>query len=88
MLKELKPAITARYRAKEIGVFGSFVRGEQNANSDIDILVEFEKEADLFDLMGISLMLEEKLQRKVDVIPKRALRKEFRETVLREVVAL
>lgn len=87
-LKALGPAITARYKVKKIGVFGSFVRGEQNANSDIDILVEFEKEADLFDLMGVSLMLEEELQRKVDVIPQRALRKEFRKTVLRETVVV
>ncbi|MBN2207690.1 MAG: nucleotidyltransferase domain-containing protein, partial [Candidatus Coatesbacteria bacterium] len=37
-LKELKPIIVARYRAKEIGLFGSFVRGEQSATSDIDVL--------------------------------------------------
>ena len=87
-LKELKPAITARYKAREMGVFGSFIRGEQNANSDIDILVEFDEEADLFDLMGLTILLEKELQRKVDVIPRRALRTELRESVLREVVAL
>ena len=87
-LKELRPIIAARYKAKEIGLFGSFVRGEQSATSDIDVLVEFEEEADLFDLVGLSLRLEEELQRKVDVIPKRALREELRESVLQEVVAL
>lgn len=87
-LKELKPIIAARYKAKEIGVFGSFVRGEQGASSDIDVLVEFDEEADLFDLIGLALWLEEELQRKVDVVPKRALREELRESVLQEVVAL
>jgi len=87
-LKELKPMIAARYKAKEIGLFGSFVRGEQSATSDIDVLVEFEEEADLFDLIGLSLQLEEELERKVDVIPRRALREELRESVLRDVVAL
>ena len=87
-LKELKPIITARYKAKEIGLFGSFVRGEQSASSDIDVLVEFEEEADLFDLMGLALHLEEELERKVDVIPKRALRPELCESVLQEVVTL
>jgi hypothetical protein len=87
-LKELKPEVMARYKAKEIGLFGSFVRGEQSADSDIDVLVDFEEEADLFDLVGLALRLEEELQRKVDVIPKRALRAELREAVLREVVAL
>ena len=68
-------------------MFGSFVRSEQAVNSDIDLLVEFEEGADLFDLIGLSLYLEEELQRKVDVVPKRALREELRESVLREVVA-
>ena len=87
-LKELKPIIAARYRAKEVGLFGSFARGEQNASSDIDVLVEFEEGADLFDLIGLTDYLEELLQRKVDIVPKRALRAELRESVLREVIAV
>lgn len=87
-LKELKPAITAQYKAKEIGLFGSFIRGEQNAGSDIDLLVEFEEDADLFDLMGLTLRIEEELQRKVDIVPKRPLRTELRESVLQEVIVL
>lgn len=87
-LRELKPVIATRYKAKEIGLFGSFVRGEQTSSSDIDVLVEFEEGADLFDLIGLANYLEESLQRKVDVVPKRALRAELRESVLREVVAV
>jgi len=87
-LKELKPIIAARYKAKEIGLFGSFARGEQSASSDVDVLVEFEEGADLFDLIGLADYLEEALQRKVDVVPKRALRTELRESVLREVVTI
>jgi uncharacterized protein len=87
-LREVKPRMMARYRAKEIGLFGSFVRGEQVPGSDIDVLVDFEEGADLFDLTGLALYLEEQLQRKVDVVPKRALREELRESVLREVVVV
>ncbi len=87
-LKELKSVITARYKAKEIGLFGSFARGEQSANSDVDLLVEFEEGADLFDLIGLSHYLEEALQRKVDIVSRRALRAELREAVLRGVVAI
>jgi predicted nucleotidyltransferase len=87
-LKELKPETEARCKTKEIGLFGSFVRGEQSGSSDIDILVEFDEEADLLDLVGLALFLEEKLQRKVDVVPKSALRAEIRDAVLQEVVAL
>lgn len=85
-LKELRPIITTRYKAREIGLFGSFVRGEQNPNSDIDILADFEDGADLFDLIGLTLYLEETFQRPVDVVPKRALREELKDSVLREVV--
>ena len=87
-LRELKHLMAARYKTKEIGLFGSFVRGQHSASSDIDVLVEFEEGADLFDLIGLTLYLEEVLQRKVDVVPKRALRLELREMVLHEVVAL
>lgn len=87
-LRELKPTITARFKVKEIGLFGSFARGEQGASSDIDLLTEFEDSADLFDLMGLSLFLEEVFQRRVDVVPKRALRAELREYVLHQVVTI
>jgi predicted nucleotidyltransferase len=87
-LRELKHEIVTLYKVREIGLFGSFVREEQDAQSDIDLLVEFDEEADLFDLVGLALFLEEKLQRKVDVVPKGALRTEIRDSVLREVVTL
>ena len=87
-LKELKPTIAARYKVREISLFGSFVRGEQEASSDIDLLAEFEDNADLFDLIGLALYLEEIFQRQVDVVPKQALRAELRESVLQQVVTV
>lgn len=85
-LKALKPILIAQYKATEISLFGSFVRGEQKANSDIDLLVEFTDDADLFDLIGLSQFLEAELQRNVDIVPQHALRSELRETVLKEVI--
>ncbi|MDD5501726.1 MAG: nucleotidyltransferase domain-containing protein [Candidatus Omnitrophica bacterium] len=64
------------------------MRGQQSTSSDIDVLVEFEEEADLFDLIGLTLYMEEALQRKVDVVPKRAFRVELRDTVLHEMITL
>lgn len=87
-LRALKPKMAARYKVREVGLFGSFVRGEQGGSSDIDVLVDFGEGADLFDLVGLALFLEEELGRKVDVVPKRALRAELRESVLAEVVPL
>ncbi|SHO53532.1 nucleotidyltransferase family protein, partial [Desulfopila aestuarii] len=60
----------------------------QEAHSDIDLLVEFAEDADMFDLVGLSLFLEEKFHRKVDVIPKRALRQELQSTVLSEAIVV
>lgn len=88
ILKELKKELKEKYRVREIGVFGSLVRGERIKESDIDVLVDFEEDADLLHLVGLALFLEEKLQSKVDVVPRRALRDEIKESVLKEAVAL
>lgn len=87
-MRDLKPEIKKRFKAQEIQLFGSNVRGERKEGSDIDVLVEFEEGADLFDLVGLATFLEEELQRKVDVIPKQALREELRDSILREAVPI
>jgi len=87
-LRELKPQILQRFRAKEIQLFGSSVRREQDPGSDIDILVDFEDGADLFDLTGLAIFLENEFQQKVDVVPKRALREELQEAILNEAVTI
>ena len=88
ILEQLKEEIIDKYKIERIGLFGSFIKGGQKENSDIDILVEFGKEADLFDFLGLGLFLEERLKQKVDVVSKASLREELRETVLKEVAYL
>ncbi|MCJ7498390.1 MAG: nucleotidyltransferase domain-containing protein, partial [candidate division Zixibacteria bacterium] len=73
ILKGIKGELK-RYRVKKIELFGSVTRSEQSKTSDIDILADFEEHADLFDLSGLALFLEEKLKQKVDVVSRRALR--------------
>lgn len=85
-LRSLKPELASRFKAREIGLFGSSVRGELTDASDIDVLVDFEEGADLFDLVGMALFLEEELRRRVDLVPRRALRAELKESVLSELV--
>lgn len=87
-LEELKEEVKKKYKVREIGVFGSIIRGEQKETSDIDLLVDFEDGADLFDFVGLSMFLEEKLNWKVDIVPKEDLRKELKESVMKEVVYL
>ena len=85
-LRQLKTKLTTEYHVKSIGVFGSIIRDESTASSDIDVLVEFTKEADLLDLVGLSMFLEEQLRRPVDVVSLGGLREELKEYVLPEVV--
>ena len=87
-LKKNQEFLKKEFHLKEIGLFGSFVRNEQNEKSDIDILVDFEDNADLFDLSGLGIFIEEKLKHKVDIIPKRALRQELKDMILNEVISL
>jgi len=88
LLTRYKQELKERFKVKEIGIFGSSIRGEQTQTSDLDLLVDFKDEADLFDLIGLGLFLEEQLHQKVDVVPKRALREEIKDTILKEVVYL
>ena len=52
IIKENKKLLEDRYKVKEIGVFGSFVSGEQKRGCDVDILVDFYEVPDLFEFMG------------------------------------
>jgi len=85
-LKMLKEEIRIKYRVKSIGIFGSYISNEQTNSSDIDFLVEFEENADLFHYIGLSLFLEEQFNKKVDVVSKPALKEELRKNILQEVI--
>jgi len=88
ILKEVKDEAKQKYKAKVKGIFGSYVRGEESNISDIDILVEFEEEANLLHLVGLSLFLEEKLHHSVDIVPDDSVREEIREYILKEAIYL
>ena len=86
ILKQHKKELSEKYKVKEIGIFGSYVRGEQKKRSDIDILVEFEEVPDLFRFLELERYLEGLLGLKVDLVRKKALREELKDTILSEVV--
>jgi len=85
-LKSLKEELNKKFRVKSIGLFGSYVNNKQNESSDIDFLVEFEEDADLFHLVGLSRYLEEVFKSKVDVISKPSLKEDLKQRILQEVV--
>lgn len=75
------------FGAKEIGIFGSYVRNEQTADSDIDLLVEFSPNRKNFhNYMKLKFFLENILGKKVDLIIKEAIRSELKEQILGSVV--
>jgi len=88
VLTEHKGELRERFKVKEIGIFGSFVRGEQGKRSDIDILVEFEEPPSLFEFMDLEDYLSKMLGLKVDLVTREALKPKIRERILREVVYL
>jgi len=76
----------AFFGVKNIGLFGSFVRGSQTSLSDIDILVEFMPEKHTFDnFMEVAFLLEELLGRKVELVTTEALSPHIGPHILREV---
>ena len=80
--------IAGKRGARNVRVFGSIARGDQRADSDIDLLVDFDPGRSLLDLTGLSLDLERALGRKVDVISSRGLRPRVAAAVMRDAVSL
>jgi len=89
-LKRYKKELKKEFHVKEIGVFGSYVRGEDRRYSDIDILVEFypKAEMDLIKFVELEEYLSDLLGRKVDLVMKSALKPRIGKRILKEVVYL
>ena len=86
IIKENKKLLEDRYKVKVIGVFGSFVSGEQKRGSDVDILVDFYEVPDLFEFINLERYLQRILKKKVDLVRKPVVRKELKKKILSEVV--
>lgn len=89
-IKELTPFLKKRFKIKRIGIFGSYLRGEEKKGSDLDILVEFEDKADLtlLDIIHLENYLSETLGVKVDLVEKTVLKPRIGKHILKEVVYL
>ena len=84
ILEQLQNQALLEFHAHIKGIFGSYVRAEHTAHSDVDILVDFKPEADLFDFVGLSNLLEEKLNCPVDLVPIDTIREELKKRILEE----
>lgn len=85
-LRSYKPFLQEQYKIKEIGVFGSFVRGEQKKKSDLDILVDFYEPISLLNFIRLENHLSKYLGIKVDLVMKDALKPRIGSHILKEVV--
>ena len=76
--------ILKRQGVLRAAVFGSFARGEETKNSDIDFLMEIAKNKTFFDLVGLKIEMEDKLGRKVDIVEYEAINPLIKKEVLKE----
>jgi predicted nucleotidyltransferase len=74
------------FGVKSIALFGSAARGESRPDSDIDILVEFESPVGIFAFLRLQHHLEQLLGRRVDMVTPAALKRQFRDQVLKEAI--
>lgn len=77
-----------KYGVLRIQLFGSAVKDRDDAESDIDLLVQFEPGRTLFDLINLEDELKSLLERPVDVVTEKSLNKYMRSSVLKEAVEL
>lgn len=81
------PELRQQYGIRSLGVFGSYIRGEQKSRSDLDLLVEFDDRAlGLFDFLEIENSLGDLLGVKVDLVEKSTLKPAIGRHILEEVL--
>ena len=87
-LKSNKLFLTEKFHLTKIGLFGSFARGDQKANSDVDILIELkENTKNIFDLeWDLKELLKKQFNRDVDLIREKCIRSYFKPFILRDAI--
>jgi len=85
IIRNRKPEMEFHYGVQRLGLFGSYVREKQRKKSDIDILVTFTRDIDLFDFLDLREYLESQLHAKVDLVMESALKPAIGKRILSEV---
>jgi hypothetical protein len=87
-INKYKTYLSEDFKVKSISLFGSYLRGEQKKNSDLDILVEFNETIDLFEFIKLENYLTEIFGCKVDLVMKDALKPRIKDRILNEAVSI
>lgn len=88
ILSERKSWLCETYQITELGIFGSYARGEQTQDSDVDVLIDYEQAPTLFEVVNLRDFLRDLIGLPVDVVTKNGLKPRIREQVLSEVIYL
>ena len=88
ILKGLKPELRERFGVTGIAVFGSRARGEGRADSDLDVLVEFERMNTFFELNAVDRFLSDRLGVRIDLLPRDSIHPALKDQILAEAVAI
>jgi predicted nucleotidyltransferase len=88
LLGERRQEIVARFCVKRVALFGSVVRDELGETSDVDVLVEFEGPATFSAYMDLKFYFEDLLGRPVDLVTDKALRRELRPNIEKEMIRI
>ncbi|PWR71738.1 nucleotidyltransferase family protein [Methanospirillum lacunae] len=87
LLRQSQPDLQEKFGVMKIGIFGSFARGEEQPDSDVDVLVTFQQGKKTFDnFMGTKFYLEDLFKRKVDLVTDAALKPLIRDPILKDVI--
>ncbi len=87
LFRQHEPELKRQFGVEKIGIFGSYARGEEREDSDVDVLVIFQKNKKTFDnFMGTRFYLEDLFHRKVDLVTDTALKPLIRYSILQDVV--
>ncbi len=88
LLRKELPRLQLEYAVRSLEIFGSFVRGEASANSDVDLLVEFDDAPTLFAFVRLENELSHLLGVKVDLVMKSGLKPALGKRILSEAIAV
>ena len=87
-LRSELPRLQNQYSVRSLGLFGSYVRGEQNLESDLDIFIEFKNVPGMFRFLELERELSELLEVRVDLVQKNALKPAIGSRIMSEVKQL
>ncbi len=84
-LRQTTAPVFDKYRIKYAGLFGSYARGEENTDSDVDIMIDYNRPFSLLDLIGLENDLKDLLHKKVDVVTENGASKYMKPNMLRDL---